>query len=43
VLSLPNDPALTGITLFAQGLALDAQGPALGLAFTAGLGLRIGE
>jgi hypothetical protein len=39
--SLPNDPDLCGVQIFAQGLELDA-GAAHGLSFTAGLQLTLG-
>jgi hypothetical protein len=39
---VPEDPALRGITLFAQGVVLDASGPS-GLAFTGGLRLVVGD
>lgn len=42
-LPLPYDGALRGITLYAQGFVVDPQGPALGLTFTAGRRLVIGD
>ncbi len=41
---IPLDPALSGVTVFAQGFVLDPQGAFLGLAaFTQGLAIRIGD
>lgn len=42
-LGLPSDPALRGVPFYAQGFVADPQGPALGMAFTAGLKLLLGD
>lgn len=42
-LALPSDPALRGVPFYAQGFVADPQGPALGMTFTAGLTLRLGD
>jgi len=39
----PRDPSAAGLVFYAQGFVADPQGPFVGLAFTAGLQLTVGD
>ncbi|MBK8977824.1 MAG: PD40 domain-containing protein [Planctomycetes bacterium] len=41
--SVPDDIALRGLSLFLQAFAVDPQGPAFGLTFSNGVGLLVGD